>query len=55
MATQTFQHSEFGNGAVRVEIDVNNANWRVSQMRCINTSAFPAAASIARTVTRKVA
>jgi hypothetical protein len=42
MATQTFQHSSFGGGAVRVEFDVNNANWRVSQVRCINNSASAA-------------
>jgi len=46
MATQTFQHSSFGNGAVTVEIDVNDANWRVTRVRCINNSAFAAAARI---------
>lgn len=39
MATQTFQHSDFGNGQVVVEIDVNDATWRVSRVRCINNSA----------------
>jgi len=46
MATVTFQHSSFANGIVRVEFDVNDANWRVSQVRCINNSASPAAATI---------
>jgi len=46
MATVTFQHSSFANGIVRVEFDVNDANWRVSRVRCINNSALPAAATI---------
>lgn len=46
MATQTFQFAEFSGGSVRVEIDVNDANWRPSRVRCINNSAQPAAASL---------
>ncbi|NLS77332.1 MAG: hypothetical protein GXY76_08755 [Chloroflexi bacterium] len=48
MATQTFPHSSFGDGIVRVEFDVNDANWRVSQVRCINDSPHPARARILR-------
>lgn len=46
MATQTFPFAEFGDGTVRVEIDVNDANWRPSRVRCINNSAQPAAAQV---------
>lgn len=46
MATQTFQFAEFGNGIVRVEIDVNDANWRPSRVRCINNSAAAAVARV---------
>lgn len=46
MATQTFPFAEFGNGIVRVEIDVNDTNWRPSRVRCINNSTQPAAARI---------
>jgi hypothetical protein len=46
MATQTFVHSEFGGGQVRAELDVNDANWRPSRVRCINNSAYPVAATI---------
>ena len=46
MATQTFQHSSFAGGAVRVEFDINDANWRMSQVRCINNSQYPAKATI---------
>ncbi len=46
MATQTFQFAEFGNGSVRVEIDVNDANWRPSRVRCINNSTVAAVARI---------
>jgi hypothetical protein len=46
VATQTFQHSSFAGGIVRVEFDVNDANWRVSRVRCINDSAYPAVARI---------
>lgn len=46
MATQTFQHSSFGNGQVVVEIDVNDATWRVSRVRCINNSAHALAARV---------
>lgn len=43
MATETYQHSSFGGGAVRIEFDRNTANNRVSQVRCINNSAYAAA------------
>lgn len=46
MATQTFQHSSFGGGAVIVEFDVNTANWRVSKVRCINNSPYPCVAHV---------
>lgn len=36
MATQTFIHTAVG--AMRVEFDINDANWRMSQVRCINNS-----------------
>lgn len=46
MATQTFPFAEFAGGAVRVEIDVNDANWRPSRVRCINNSAAAAVARV---------
>ncbi len=46
MAIQTFFHSAFDDGAVQVEFDVNDANWRVSRVRCINNSSRPARAWI---------
>ncbi len=46
MATQTFLHSSYGAGLVVVEFDVNNANWRVAQVRCRNNSTKRAAARI---------
>lgn len=46
MATQTFQFASFGDSAVTVEIDVNDANWRVARVRCINNSARAAAARV---------
>lgn len=46
MATQTFQHSSFGNGQVVVEIDVNDATWLLSRVRCINNSAHALAARV---------
>jgi hypothetical protein len=46
MATQTFQVASFGGGAVRVEIDINDANWRPSKVRCVNDSAHTATAMI---------
>lgn len=46
MATQTFLFAEFGDGIVRVEIDVNDANWRPSRVRCINNSGAAAVARI---------
>lgn len=46
MATQTFQHSSFGSGQVIVEFDINDANWRMSQVRCINNSPYPCIAHI---------
>lgn len=38
MATQTFQFGSMLNGSVVFELDINNANWRVSQARVINNS-----------------
>lgn len=46
MATQVFQHSDYGGGLVRVEIDVNDANWRIQRVRCINNSAYSLVARI---------
>lgn len=46
MATQTFQHSSFAGGLVTVEFDVNDANWRMSRVRCINNSPRAAVARI---------
>lgn len=46
MATQTFPFAAFGDSAVRVEIDVNDANWRPSRVRCINNSARAAVARV---------
>lgn len=46
MATQTFQHSSFGGGIVRIEYDINDATWRVTRVRCINHSASSARAVI---------
>jgi len=43
---QTYLHSTFGGNAVIVEIDINDANWRVSRVRCINNSLYAAEASI---------
>lgn len=42
MPTQTFQSGSFNNGQVVIEYDINDANWRVSQIRCINNSDQPA-------------
>jgi hypothetical protein len=42
MATQTFQYASFADGAVVVEYDINDANWKVSQIRCINNSVYTA-------------
>jgi hypothetical protein len=44
MATQTFQHSAFG--GCQIEFDINDANWRMSQVRCINNSSHQAMAII---------
>ena len=44
MATLTFVHSSFS--GVTIEFDVSDANWRVSQVRCINSSPYPASARI---------
>lgn len=44
MATQTFLLCEFS--GVRVEFDVNDANWRVTQVRCWNSSPYTVAAII---------
>jgi len=45
MATQTYIHTSIGDGVV-VEFDVNTANWRMSQVRCINQSAWSVHAAI---------
>lgn len=45
MATQTFPFGSYGD-AVRAEIDVNDATWRPSRVRCINTSAYPLVATV---------
>jgi len=46
MATLTYQHSSFFNGLVTTEFDVSTANWRMSQVRCINNSSYPVKATI---------
>ena len=46
MATETFPHSSFGGGIVRVEVDINTANWKAVKMRCVNDSAHAASATI---------
>lgn len=46
MATVWFPHSSFNGGLVTVDFSVNDANWRVSQVRCINNSNQPAKAFI---------
>jgi len=46
MATITHQHSSFLNGIVTIEFDVSTANWRMSQIRCINNSSYTAKATI---------
>lgn len=46
MATIWFPHSSFNNGEVVVDFSVNDANWRVSQARCINNSQYPVTAFI---------
>jgi len=38
MATRTFTHTVIAGGLVVLEFDVNDANWRMSQVRCINKS-----------------
>jgi len=44
--TLTFTFAEFANGLVRVEYDVRDNNWTVTQVRCINNSDFPAVGTI---------
>jgi hypothetical protein len=46
MATLTLEFASFDNGAVVVEYDINDANWRVSKVRCINNSAYVAVGRI---------
>lgn len=41
MATRTFPFASFGDGSVYAELDVNDANWRVTRGRVVNPSAFP--------------
>ena len=45
MATKTFPFGSYGD-AVRAEIDVNDATWRPSRVRCLNTSAYPLVATV---------
>ncbi|MGW8177390.1 MAG: hypothetical protein ACWGQW_01120 [bacterium] len=40
MPTQTYEHTRIGN--MHVEFDVNTANWRICQVRCINNNDQPA-------------
>lgn len=42
MPTQTYQYASFGSGVVVLQYDVNDANWRVSRVRCVNNSDQPA-------------
>lgn len=46
MATITFPFAEYGDGSVRVEVDLNDANRRVSKARCVNNSAYDAAFTV---------
>lgn len=46
MATMTIHHSTMANGLCVVELDINDANWRVSKVRCVNRSNRAAAADI---------
>lgn len=46
MATQTFRHSSFGSDQVIVEFDINDNNWRMSQVRVINKSTYSLVAQI---------
>lgn len=46
MATVTFQYASFNDGQVIVEYDINDANWRVSKIRCINNSPHSAVGHI---------
>ena len=48
MGTQTFPCAAFADGAVQVEMDVNDATWRPSRVRCLNTSNRTAVAEIYR-------
>lgn len=45
MATQTFLIASYGD-SVTVEIDVNDATWKPSKIRCRNNSIFPLTATI---------
>lgn len=42
MPTRTFRFVNLAGGQIIGEYDVNDANWRVSQVRCINNSAHGA-------------
>lgn len=46
MPVQTFQYASFGNDAVVIEYDINDANWRISTVRCINNSSYYAVGHI---------
>lgn len=46
MATLTFEYAAFDSGRCRVEFDVNDANWRISRIRCINGTDYPAQGTV---------
>ena len=47
MATQTFFHSRIGNCIV--EIDVNDANWRISRIRATNQGTITVVGEVLKT------
>lgn len=46
MATVYLPHSTMAGGLIQVDLKVNDANWKVLAVRCINNSEAAAAASI---------
>lgn len=46
MATKTLTFASFAGGLVRVEYDLNDANWKVGKARVINDSDHPLVATI---------
>lgn len=46
MPARVFQYASFGGGQVVFEYELNDANWRVSKVRCINNSSYAARASV---------